>query len=248
MEITNARKRGSGTKTRTPAVPSPIAPAVNVILASLKKVSSKRTREEMQPRYGIVTDKALGVAMSAMMRIAKQSRGSSPKWNHELAAVLWKTGWYEARMVACMVDEAALVTPAQMDRWCRDFDNWGIVDTVCFKLFDRSPHAWAKVFEWSDRRDEFQKRAAFALLASVALHDKKSSDDAFERCLPLIERAAADNRNFVKKGVSWALRSMGRRGPALRAAARRVALRLAESSDATQRWVGKDSLKDLDGK
>ena len=89
--------------------------------------------------------------------------------NHDLAAELWDTGWYEARMLAAFVDEPARVTPAQMDRWCRDFDNWGICDTVCFHLFDRTPHAWAKVAQWRGRRDEFVKRAAFALLASLAL-------------------------------------------------------------------------------
>ena len=105
-----------------------------------------------------------------------------------------------------------------MDRWCRDFDNWAICDTVCFHLFDRTPHAWAKVTEWCDRPDEFVKRAAFALLASLALHDKPAADEPFLEGLPLIERAATDERNFVKKGVNWALRRIGRRNRALHAA------------------------------
>ena len=148
-------------------------------------------------------------------------------------------------MLTAFVAEPARVTPAQMDRWCRDFDNWAICDTLCFHLFDRTPHAWAKVAQWSDKREEFVKRAAFALLASLAGHDKHSGDEAFAQCLPLVERAATDERNFVKKGVSWALRGVGRRSPPLHAAAVAVARRLADSPEAAARWVGKDALRDL---
>ncbi|MBC8108680.1 MAG: DNA alkylation repair protein [Anaerolineae bacterium] len=218
---------------------------VKTILAALKRAGSKRIRDEMQPRYGIVTDKAFGVGMSAMQKIAKSVRGKDAARNHDLADALWKTGWYEARMVACMIDEPSLVTSAQMDRWCRDFDNWGICDTVCFKLFDRTPHAFGKVAKWADKRDEFEKRAAFALLASLAGHDKTSGDEQFAKCLPLIEHAAGDERNFVKKGVSWALRGIGQRSAALNAAAVNMARRLAESADSTERWLGKDVLRDI---
>jgi 3-methyladenine DNA glycosylase AlkD len=132
-----------------------------------------------------------------------------------------------------------------MDRWCRDFDNWGICDTLCFHLFDRTPHAWAKVEEWSDEPAEFVRRAAFALLASLAGHDQNAGDERFLERLRLIERAAADDRNFVKKGVNWALRRIGCRNLALNAAAVAAAERLARSSDPAARWVGRGALKEL---
>jgi 3-methyladenine DNA glycosylase AlkD len=191
-------------------------------------------------RYGLPADNALGVSVADIRVLAKRLGR-----NHELAAALWDTGCYEARMLTAFIDEPARVTPAQMDRWCRDFDNWGICDTLCFHLFDRTPHAWAKVAQWSGKRDEFVKRAAFALLASLAGHDKSATDEQFVRCLPLVEGAAADERNFVKKGVSWALRGIGRRSPGLNAAALKVAQRLAASSAAAPRWVGKDALRDI---
>ena len=121
----------------------------------------------------------------------------------------------------------------------------GICDTVCFHLFDRSPHAWAKVDKWSGRREEFVKRGAFALLACLALHDKAAADAQFLRALPLIERAAADDRNFVKKGVSWALRLIGRRNLALNAAAVTLSRRLAESAEPAARWIGRGAVKEL---
>jgi 3-methyladenine DNA glycosylase AlkD len=191
-------------------------------------------------RYGLPSDHALGVSVADIRALAKQIGR-----RHELAVELWKTGVYEARMLTAFVDEPARVTPAQMDRWCRDFDNWGICDTLCFHLFDRTQHAWEKIEKWAGRREEFVKRAAFALLASVALHDKKAADAPFIRSLPLIEQAAADERNFVKKGVSWALRGIGKRNAALNAAANKLAKRLAGSPNAAARWVGKDALRDL---
>ncbi len=226
-------------KFATRATPRPIEDEVLGAIAWLKRHSSKRTRDGMA-RYGIPSDKAFGVTVANIHVLAKRLGR-----NHELAAALWETSVYEARMLAAFVDEPARVTPAQMDRWCRDFDNWAICDTLCLHLFDRSPHAWAKVAKWSERRGEFEKRAAFALLASLAAHDKAAPDAPFAKCLPLIDRAAADERNFVKKGVSWALRGVGQRNAALHAAAVALARRLSESPEPAARWVGRDALKDL---
>jgi 3-methyladenine DNA glycosylase AlkD len=212
---------------------------VQLALAWLERKSTRRDRDNLT-RFGITAGQAFGVSMANIQVLGKQLGR-----NHELAAALWDTGWYEARMLTSFVDEPARVTSAQMDRWCRDFDNWGICDTLCFCLFDRTPHAWAKVAQWSDKRDEFVKRAAFALLASLAGHDKTSGDQPFIDGLRLIERAATDERNFVKKGVSWALRMIGRRNTALNAEAVLVARRLSVSPAAAARWVGRGALKEL---
>ena len=213
---------------------------VKAALTWLEENSSKKIREEMLPRYGIDAPKAFGVSVANIHKLAKITGR-----NHEFALALWETGWYEARMLASLVDEPDRVTPAQMDKWCKDFDNWGICDTVCFHLFDRSPHAYKKVEQWAKRRDEFVRRGAFALMASLALHDKEVGDERFTKWFPLIEDAANDERNFVKKGVSWALRAVGKRNPKLKSAAITVAQRLAISTQVSARWVGKDALRDL---
>jgi len=192
------------------------------------------------PRYGITASRAFGVSIGAIKQLAARLGH-----DHALAIELWKTGWYEARLLAAYVDEPGRVTAAQMDRWARDFDNWGVVDTVCFVLFDRTPHAWSKIESWSGRREEYIRRAGFVLLACVALHDKQAGDEPFLRSLALVERHASDERNFVKKGVSWALRAVGRRNQALNATAVEVASRLAGSADAAERWIGKGALKEL---
>ena len=214
------------------------SPDVAAILRELKRNASKQFRADMAARYGIVTRAVVYGAPVAKLKLIARQLGR----DHALAGALWRTGVHDARMLATMVDDAERVTPAQMDRWARDFDNWGIVDTVCFNLFDRVPHAFKQIERWAKARDELVKRAAFALLASAALHGHGSDADHL-RGLALIERAAADPRNFVKKGVSWALRSIGgKRSPRLRTAARALAKKLAASGDSTERWIGKEAL------
>jgi 3-methyladenine DNA glycosylase AlkD len=208
-------------------------------VAALRKLGSKKHLEGM-PRFAIPNDRAFGVPMGAIQKLADRLGR-----DQALAEALWATEWYEARLLASFVGEPERVTPAQMDRWCREFDNWAVCDTVCFHLFDKTPHAFGRVAKWALLRGEFQRRAAFALLASLAVHGKRTDDASFARCLPLIEEAADDERNFVKKGVSWALRGIGHRNADLHAAAVALAGRLAESREPAARWVGKDALRDL---
>jgi 3-methyladenine DNA glycosylase AlkD len=214
-------------------------PSVNDVLKQLK---AKATAHDLANlgKFGIAASKPIGVSMKNIQAVARNVGR-----DHALAEVLWKTGYYEARMLASFVDEPSEVTPAQMDRWCRDFDNWGICDTVCFKLFDQTPHAWSRVPKWAKLRGEFQKRAGFALLASLAGHDKSATDAQFIAGLRLIEKGAADDRDLVKKGVSWALRRIGTRNKTLREASLEVARRLAASDHPSARWIGRDAVRDL---
>ncbi len=234
------KKKRARTAGKAAGARLPIEHELRTALTWLERHGTKRTRDGMA-RYGITAAKAFGVTMAEIRVLAKQLGR-----RHELALALWDTGWYEARMLASFVGEPERLSPAQMERFCRGFDSWAVCDTLCFHLFDRSPHAWAKVEAWAKQRGEFQKRAAFALLASLALHDKAAPDAPFSSCLPLLERAASDERNFVKKAVSWALRAIGsRRSPALKAAALELARSLAASENATERWIGKDAFKAL---
>ncbi|HEX6273648.1 MAG TPA: DNA alkylation repair protein [Polyangiaceae bacterium] len=227
---------------KTKKSPAKVARATTDVrdaVAWLRKKGTKATRDGMA-RYAIPSDKAFGVSVGVMRAYAKKLGH-----DHELAQALWADGHYESRMLACFVADPALVTPAQMERWARDFDSWALCDTAAFHLFDRTPHAWKHVAAWAPRSEEFVRRAAFALLASLALHDRQAADAPFLSGLRLIERAAPDERNFVKKAVSWALRSVGRRNRALNDAAVAVAKRLAASAKPAARWVGKDALREL---
>jgi len=208
-------------------------------LAWLKRSGTRREALGLA-RYGIVAPRAFGVPMSRLLALKKRI-GT----DRALAAALWKSGWYEARLLAAMVDDPKQVTRRQMDAWARAFDNWGVCDTVCWHLFDYTPFAFAKARQWSRSPREFVKRAAFALMAGQAGHNKTAADAEFLALLPLIERGARDERNFVKKGVSWALRRIGGRSLALHEASLALGRKLAASQDASARWVGKDALRDL---
>jgi 3-methyladenine DNA glycosylase AlkD len=212
---------------------------VQSALRFLKAHGTKPTRDGMA-RYAIPSDKAYGVAMRDI-----KAFGETLGRHLGIAGALWDTGVYEARMLVSFVADPSQISSAQMDLWCKDFDNWAICDAMCFNLFDRSPYAWSKVAQWSKSSNEFEKRTAFALLWSLTVHDKQASDDAFKQGLVLIERAADDPRNFVKKAVNMALRAVGKRNRALNTAAVAVAGRLADSEDETARWVGRDALREL---
>ncbi len=191
-------------------------------------------------RFGINSKNMLGLSIPTLRDIAK-----SHHQNHSLALELWKSGIHEARILAAFVDDPQQVTQTQMEAWVKDFDSWDVCDQVCGNLFDQTPFAYKKAAEWSTRREEFVKRAGFALMAALAVHDKKSGDKAFESFLPLILREANDERNFVRKAVNWALRQIGKRNRRLRLQVMKVARQLSESNSKSARWIGRDALREL---
>ena len=191
-------------------------------------------------RYSINTERAYGVSVRRLREIAK-SVGRS----HETAQQLWETGMHEARILASLVDEPVKVTPESMEAQVREFDSWDLCDGFCNNLFRKTPFAHAKVQEWAAREETFVRRAGFALMANLAVHDKRAADSLFEGYLKLIENAAADERNFVKKAVNWALRQIGKRSPELNEAAVACAERLATQESKAARWIAKDALREL---
>jgi len=209
------------------------------VLAVLREHASPETLAQMGPRYRIHAASALGVPMAAMKKVARDLGR-----DHALASELWSTGVYEARTVAALVDEPALVTVGQMDGWCADFDNWAICDTVCFSLFDRAPDAWSRLDPWARDERELVRRASFALLWSLALHDRSADDARFVAGLELVEQYAADERPLVTKSISMSLRAIRRRSPALEKAVRATAERLAEADSGPERRVGRTALRE----
>jgi 3-methyladenine DNA glycosylase AlkD len=227
-------------------------PAVETILGELAALGSEADRAGMA-RFGIRVDDAVGVSVTALRRLARRLGR-----DHELALALWRSGVHEARLLAAFVDEPARVDAAQMERWAAEFDSWDLCDEVTTDLFDQTAHAWSVAAEWARRPEEFVKRAGFALMAGLAVHDKAAADDAFAALLPLAERGAFDERNFVKKAVSWALRNIGKRDAALHAAALSCAERIRAAADEraggprggdaaarAARWVANDVAREL---
>ncbi len=213
------------------------------IIKQMRTRASAKNREGMA-RFGIDTKTALGVSVTYLREMASK-RKLHP--NHRLALALWKSNIHEARILASIVDNPAEVDEEQMEEWVRGFNSWDVCDQCCGNLFDKTPFAWSKVEEWSAREEEFVKRAGFAMMATLASHDKKAGDEKFAALLPIIESAARDERNFVKKAVNWALRGIGKRNMALNIRAVACARRIAKNNpdSAAARWIAADAIREL---
>ncbi|VVB67101.1 DNA alkylation repair enzyme [Candidatus Norongarragalina meridionalis] len=211
----------------------------NEIIRELRAEANPKNVEGMS-RFGINPKNTLGVCVPKIRALAKKIGK-----NHGLAPKLWASGIHEARLLATMIEEPAKVTEAQMERWAKDFDSWGVCDQACMNLFDKTPYAWKKAVAWTSRREEFVKRAGFALMASLAVHDKKAEDGKFLKLLPLIVRESDDNRNFVKKAANWALRQIGKRNGRLRKEAVKTAKLILRKDSPSARWIASDALREL---
>ncbi len=192
-------------------------------------------------RYGIKTEHRLGLQIPELRKLAKETGR-----NHQLALELWKTGIAEARILASMVDEPEKVTEQQMDNWAKDIDSWDIGDQTCMNLFEKTPFAWKKITEWSQRKEEFVKRTAYGLLACLAWHDKTATDQQFNTFFPVIANGATDERKPIQKAVSWALRNIGKRNPLLNKAAIGLATEIRQTNTKPTRWVASDVIRELE--
>jgi len=191
-------------------------------------------------RVGITSSMLLGVSMPDVRKLAKNVGK-----DHALAADLWQTGVFEARVVAGLIDDAKQVTTEQMETWATDFDNWALVDQTCGNLFDRTPFAYAKAMTWTGRPEEYIKRAGFSLMAYLATHDKKANNAQFAPFFPLMQREATDERNYVKKAINWALRGIGKRNLVLNQLAIQTALDIQQLDSKSARWIAADALREL---
>ena len=191
-------------------------------------------------RFGITGSQALGIRMPVLRALARETGR-----DHALALGLWGTAVHEARLLAVLVADPRELTGDLMDRWVGDFDSWDICDQACLSLFVKSPLAYEKAEEWTTRPGEFEKRAGFAMMAALAVHDKKAPDEKFIRFLPLISEHAVDDRNFVKKAVNWALRQIGKRNRLLRDLAIQTARQLQVLDSRPARWIASDALREL---
>lgn len=194
-------------------------------------------------RFGISSKNTLGISVVTLRKIAREVGK-----DHALAQKLWSSGIHEARLLACFIADPNKVTPALMNRWVKGFDSWDVCDQCCMNLFDKTPYAYEKVKEWSQRKEEFVKRAAFALMAGLAFHDKKASNADLQRFFPIIKAAATDSRNYVKKAVNWALRQIGKRNAFLHREAMRTANQIAKIDSSSARWIAADAIRELKSK
>jgi 3-methyladenine DNA glycosylase AlkD len=209
----------------------------------LDKLQSKAQPEQLEgmAKYGMTVEQRLGVSVPDMRKLAKEIGR-----DHKLALDLWGTGIAEARIMAGMIGEPDKLTEEQMEDWVKGINSWDVCDQVCMNLFEKNQLAWKKIADWSEREEEFVKRTAFSLIACLAWHDKKASDEKFIELFPVIIRGATDERNFVKKAVNWALRNIGKRNLNLNEAAINTAKEIQRLDSKAARWVAADAIRELE--
>ena len=209
------------------------------IIKKLNSLSDPKAVEGMA-RFGINPKNTFGVSVPNLRAIAKEAGK-----DHALAQQLWASGIHEAQILASMIDDPKMVTEEQMESWVKDFDSWDVCDQCCMNLFDKTSLAYRKAVQWSARKEEFVKRASFAMMACLAQHDKNADDRQFEPFLSIIKREASDNRNFVKKAVNWALRQIGKRNLNLNEKAIETAREIQEIDLKSAKWVAADAIREL---
>lgn len=209
------------------------------VLRRLREMSDAERLQGMS-RYGIAVDKALGVSVPQLRSLAREIGK-----DHRLALALFDSGIHEAMVLAAFVDEPKKVTERQMDDWVSRFDSWDLCDQCCNDLFRRTPYAWTKAMEWSERKEEYVRRAGFTMMAVLAVHDREATDEDFKKLLWRMEKHSSDDRNYVKKAVNWALRQIGKRNLVLNQEAVRTAQRIMAKGDAPSTWVASDALREL---
>ena len=209
------------------------------VIQKLKALSDPVAVEGMA-RFGINPENALGISITILQKMAREIGR-----DHALAEKLWASAIREARILACYVDQPEMVSEAQMERWVHDFNSWDICDVCCSYLLDKTEWAYTKAVEWTDRQEEFVKRAGFVLMAALSVHDKKANDEKFIEFLPLLVKGSNDDRNYVKKAVNWALRQIGKRNLALNRLAIQTAQEIKRLDLRSARWIASDALREL---
>ena len=209
------------------------------VLEKLEKLKDAKAIAGMV-RYGITPANCFGIKIPILRDIAK-SIGT----NRKLASELWTLNYRETRIIACMIDDPNSVTETQLESWVSDFDYWEICDQCIMNLFEKTKYAYQKALDWTNREEEFVKRAGYVMIARLAVSDKKADDEIFISFLPVILKGASDNRNMVKKGVNWALRQIGKRNLNLNKEAIMYSNEMLQLENPSAKWIASDALKEL---
>ena len=210
------------------------------ILSRLKKLGRPDTLAGMA-HFAIDTENAFGVAVPELRRMAKELGQ-----DHPLALALWGSGVHDARLLASMIAAPKDTDRALADAWAADFRSWDLCDQCCTNLLRKTPFARDLIEDWRHREAEFVKRAAFAMIAVLAVHDKAATDAVFVAWLAIIEDGASDPRNFVKKAVNWGLRQIGKRNAKLNRLSIDCARRIADQGSKPACWIAANALRELE--
>ena len=212
------------------------------IIKRLYELENKEKVLYKEKKFGIYTQKALGIYQSDLNKIARQIGKNST-----LAIKLFESNIYEAKILCAKTFHPKDLTEELLEKWVLTFDNWEVCDSFSMGLIAKSSYAQIKIEEWTRREEEFVKRAGFATMAAYCMADKKAENSVYEDFFSIIIRESKDERLYVKKAVNWALRSIGKRNIDLNKKAIKVAKQIEQFNSKTAKWIAKDAIKELSG-
>ncbi|NHJ05013.1 MAG: DNA alkylation repair protein [Candidatus Heimdallarchaeota archaeon] len=191
-------------------------------------------------KFGITPEQAYGVNLPIIRNLAKEIGQ-----DHLLAQELWETNIREPRILACMIADPNKATEELLEKWVKDFDYWEICDQCIMNFFVKTKFAYTKSLEWVTKEDEYIRRAGFVLMAILSYRDKKTDDSIFLSFLPICKKYSTDQRNTVKKAISWSLRRIGARNLFLNKKVLRLTEELLKIESSSAKWIAKDVAKDI---
>ncbi len=210
------------------------------IITELKSMSSEKYKANVI-RMGIPEKCSIGVSTGDIRKLAKRIGTSN-----ELAYELWETGYHEAKLLAVFLFDKKDILLTEVENLMSDVNSWDLCDHLCKNLIIKLKGYDTVITQWVDSDQTYKKRAAFTLMASAAIHSKKISDETLNDYLHLISENSKDEREHVKKAVSWALREIGKKDFNYNEKAILLSYELKESNNRIQNWIGKDALKELE--
>ena len=209
------------------------------VIEELRSLGSPKNIEGMK-RYNITVEKSFGVPAPQIRSIAKQIT-----MNHDLALQLWDSRYHEARILAAIIADPERTKLSMLDRWVNEIQNWAQCDNCCAELFEKTKYAYSLPFRWAKNEKEFVRRAGFVMIAEMAVHHKETEDKEFQKFFSLLKKYSIDERNFVKKGVNWALRQVGKRNISLHKKVIALSKEIQNIPSSSARWISNDALKEL---
>lgn len=212
------------------------------IIETLKALGDDKRKANLV-KLGIPEESSLGVSTGDIRKLAKMI-----KENQELAEELWQTGIHEAKLLAVLLFSKKNISLEAAESLIVDVYSWDLCDHLCknYLVYSDADVIRNLIDNWVKTDELYKKRAAFTLIASKVIREKSLTEEDADRYITYMYQFSQDNRTHVKKAVSWALREVGKIDLNFQEQAITAAHELIGSDDPSQKWIGKDALKELE--
>ena len=198
----------------------------NEVIALLKKNQNKEGVQKWEQRNALPNKlKSFGIGLTVLRKLANQIGK-----NHELSLKLWESEYYDAKIIALLIDNPKKMTREQAEEQV-DGVNQGHLAHVfssCNASLAKTSFVVELACDWMKSVDSIRRRCSYGLLYEISKSQKKNApDDVF-----FLEKIEYINTFFhresflIKGAMGGALIGIGKRNIRLNIAALKVARNL----------------------